>query len=135
MTQADVEVIRQVYTRFNAGDYDGSVALLHDQVELHQAPEIPGATVSVGRLEFQRGLADWLSGFERGFQYEVIELIDCEPSVFARLMLHGTGRGSGVEIDREIFNVWEVRDGRAVRCRVYWSEGEAREAAGLRDSR
>jgi ketosteroid isomerase-like protein len=131
VSEADVEVIREVYARFNARDYDGSVALLHDEVELHQAPEIPGATVSIGRMEFQRGLADWLSGFERGFQYEVLELVDSDPSVFARLMLHGTGRGSGVETHREIFNVWEVRDGKAARCRVYWDEDEAREAAGL----
>jgi ketosteroid isomerase-like protein len=134
VSEADVEVIREVYARFNARDYDGSAALLHDDVELYQASEIPGATVSVGRLEFQRGIADWLSGFERGFQYEVLDLVDCEPSVFARLMLHGTGRGSGVEINREIFNVWEVRDDKAWRCRVYWNEDDARHAAGLADS-
>ena len=129
MSAAGVEVIRQVYDRFNAGDYEGSVEMLHDQVELHQAAEIPGAGTWVGKAEFQRGLVEWLSGFERGFQYEIQELTDCGSCVFARLMLHATGRGSGVEVEREIFNVWEVRDGRGSVCRVYWNEEEARAAA------
>ena len=131
MSAADVEVIRAVYDRFNDGDYDGSVAMFHEEIELHQATEIPGAGTSIGKEAAQRGLVDWLSGFERGFQYEVLELIDCDPVVFARLMLHGTGRGSGVALNREIFNVWEVKDGKAFRCRVFWSEEDARAAAGL----
>jgi ketosteroid isomerase-like protein len=131
MASGDVEVVRGIYERFNRGDYEGSTALLHDQVELHQAPEIPGADTWIGKTEFQRGLADWLSGFERGFQYEVLELIDCDRCVLARLMLHGKGRGSGAEIERQIFNVWEVRDGLGFRCRAFWDEEEARSAAGL----
>ena len=131
MSAADVEVIRELYDRFNRGDYEGSAAILHDRVELHQAAEIPGADTWVGRHEFQRGLAQWLSGFERGFQYEVLELIDCDVRVLARLLLRGKGRGSGAEIEREIFNVWEVRDGLAFRCRVVWEEDEARAAVGL----
>ena len=131
MSAADVDVIRDTYELFNRGDYEGSAALLHDEVELHQAAEIPGADTWIGKQEFQRGLAQWLSGFERGFQYEVLELIDRDDCVFARLMLHGTGRESKVALDQEIFNVWEVQDGKAIRCRVFWSERDARSAAGL----
>jgi predicted GNAT superfamily acetyltransferase len=100
-------------------------------VELHQAAEIPGADTWIGKMEFQRGLADWLAGFERGFRYEMTELIDCGRLVFARLAMHGRGRGSGAEIERDVFNVWEVRDGLGFRCRVFWDENEARVAAGL----
>jgi len=131
VSAADLEVIRQVYDRFNRGDYDGAVALWHEEIELHQATEIPGADVSIGKEATQRGLVHWLSGFERGFQYEAIELVDCDSVVFARVMLHGIGRGSGVPMNREIYNVWEVRDGLASRCRVFWDEADARAAAGL----
>jgi hypothetical protein len=36
MSAADVEPIREMYEAFNRGDYEGSAALLHDEVELDQ---------------------------------------------------------------------------------------------------
>jgi uncharacterized protein len=131
MSAADVEVIRELYDRFNRRDYEGSMAMMHPDIEMRQAREIPGAGTWIGRDEVERGLVAWLSGFERGFQYEMVELKDCGDRVFVDIMLRGTGRGSGVSVEQRIFNVWETRDGKASLCLVYFDEGEAREAAGL----
>jgi ketosteroid isomerase-like protein len=133
MSAADVAVIRELLEAFNRGDYDGSTAMFHDEIELHQASEIPDTGTYVGKDEVVRGIVRWLSGFERGFQYVPEEMIDAGDCVYVRIRLHGRGRGSGVELDQEIFHVWEVRDGKAFRCRVFWRQDEAREAAGLAD--
>jgi ketosteroid isomerase-like protein len=131
MSAADVEVIREMLERFNCGDYEGSTAMLHDEVEMHQAAEIPDSDTYIGKGEFLRGLRKWLAGFEPGFQYVPEELVDCGDCVFVRVILHGIGRGSGVELEQEIFHVYEVRDRKASRVLVFWSEEDARQAAGL----
>jgi ketosteroid isomerase-like protein len=71
----------------------------------------------------------WLSSFERGFQYEPEELIDCGDAVLARVMLHGVGRGSGAKLEQRVFQVYEVRDGQIVSVRVFSDEADARSAA------
>jgi ketosteroid isomerase-like protein len=131
MSAADVELVRELYDAFNRGEYERASSMLHEDVELHQPPEMPGGDSYFGRQEFARGLARWLSEFESGFQYRPTEMIDAEGGVFMRLSYSGRGRASGVELEEEWFNVWEVRDGRPFRCRIFSREDAAREAAGL----
>jgi ketosteroid isomerase-like protein len=131
MSAADVEVVREMLEAFNRGDYERSTALLHDEIEMYQAPEVPDSDTYVGKDGFLRGFTRWLSGFERGFQFAPEELVDCGDRVFARVMLRGVGRGSGVELDQEIFHVYEVRDGQVSRVRAFFDRDDAREAAGL----
>ena len=131
MSAADVEVVREMYAAFNRGDYEGAAAILHPDAELHQPPEIPGADVYRGREEFVRGLGHWQAAFEPGFQYEIVELLDGPNAVFMQLVLRGRGRASGAEVEQPSFNVWEMREGRPFRCRIYSDAGAAREAAGL----
>ncbi len=42
----------------------------------------------------------------------------------------GTGRGSGVRTERDFFGVYELRESKVVRYRMYESRQEALEAAG-----
>jgi hypothetical protein len=133
MSAADVEVVREMLETFNQGDYERSTALFDDRIEMRQATAIPDSDVYVGKEAFLRGMARWLSSFERGFKYLPEELVDCGDRVFARVGLRGIGRGSGLELEGEVFHVYEVRDGRIVRLFVFWDERDAREAAGLAD--
>ena len=131
MAASDVEVVREMYEHFNAGEYERATAMLHEEVELHQADAIPDSDSYFGKDEFVRGLNRWLSGFEPGFQYRLDELIDGPERVLMRILLRGRGRGSGVELKQPIFNVWEVRDGKPYRLLAFFGGGEARAAAGL----
>jgi hypothetical protein len=45
----------------------------------------------------------------------------------------GTGRGSGVRVERDFFGVFDLRESKVVRFRLYESQEEALEAAGLRE--
>jgi ketosteroid isomerase-like protein len=90
-----------------------------------------GAGSYSGRQQFARGLAHWLSGFEPGFEFRVVELIDAGDRVLMHIAYHGRGRASGVELEQEWFNLWEIRDGKPFRCLNILDEGEALEAAGL----
>jgi ketosteroid isomerase-like protein len=131
MAAADVEVVTEMLDCFNRQEYDGAMALLDDRIEMYQAAEIPGAEHYIGKDDFLRGRAHWLSGFERGFQYLPQETVDCGDRVFLSVMMRGTGRGSGAELEQDVFQIYWVEDGRIVRVDVFWSESDAREAAGL----
>jgi len=131
MSAAEVEVVREMLEAFNRQDYERSTDMFDDEIEMHQAPEIPDSGTYVGKEDFLHGMARWLSGFERGFQYIPEELVDCGDRVFARIGLRGVGRGSGVELEDEIYHVYEVRGGKIWRLFVFWSEADARTAAGL----
>ena len=43
----------------------------------------------------------------------------------------GTGRESGVQIERDFFGVYDLRESKVVRFRMFESRDEALEAAGL----
>jgi ketosteroid isomerase-like protein len=131
MSAADVEAVRALYDAFNRGDYEAATAMLHERAELHQAEEVPDADSYFGRDAFVRGMNRWLSGFEAGFQYLLEDVIDVGDRVWVKLVLHGHGRGSGIELEMEGYNVWEVREGRPCRLFAYFDEDAARAAAGL----
>lgn len=131
MSAADVEVVREMLDAFNRQDYERSTELFDDEVEMRQAAEVPDSDTYRGKEEFLRGMALWLSGFERGMQYTPEELIDCGDAVLARVMIRGVGRGSGVKLEQRVFQLYEVRGGKIVQLHVFWSEADSRHAAGL----
>jgi hypothetical protein len=58
---------------------------------------------------------------------------DMGDKVLVRFTEHGVGRTSGVGVTQEAFQLWDVRNGKAIRCEVFHREADALEAAGLRE--
>lgn len=131
MAAADVEVVRSLLDAVNRGEFERAGAMLAEDAALHQAPEQPDGDVFRGKREFERAVADWLSGFEPGFKYGIQEVVDAGERVLARVTLRGRGRASGVDVELEVFHVYELRDGKIRVCRVFFGEAEAERAAGL----
>jgi ketosteroid isomerase-like protein len=131
VSAGDVEIVREMLERFNRQDYEGSTAMLHDDIEMRQWGALPDTDTYLGKGAFIRGLTRWLSGFEPGFRYVPEELIDRGGSVLARVTLLGKGRSSGIPMEQEVFQLYEVRDGKIWRVSVFSTEEEARKAAGL----
>jgi ketosteroid isomerase-like protein len=130
MSASDVEAMQRLYEAFNRGDYEASREMLHPDAVLHQWSDVPDSDTYVGRDEFVRGLGRWLSGFEPGFQFAAEEISDGGHRVVSRITLRGRGRGSGLELEQTVFQVWEVRDGHPSQCWVFSTEAEAWEAVG-----
>ena len=62
---------------------------------------------------------------------EVEELTDLGEHVLARVHEYGRGAGSGVEVDRQLFQLFQLRDQKIVRLRMFEDRHDALEAAGL----
>ena len=48
-----------------------------------------------------------------------------------RVKIGGRGRRSGIPLKLEVFHVWDIRDGKPSRCRVFLEEEESRREAGV----
>jgi uncharacterized protein len=74
----------------------------------------------------------WVGAFE-DWDFEFGDAIAVGDSVVVRVHQWGRGKGSGVTVDQEFWQVWTIRNGKVVRFRAYVTEAEALEAVGLRE--
>ena len=127
MSAEQVELLRDMYMRRTVNEFAES---LHPEAEMHQAPEIPDTDVYKGREEFARGIFRWLEEWET-FRYVPEAIDDLGDRILIRVLLTGRAKASGVELEQPIWHVWTFRDEQPFRCEIFFSEPDAREAAGL----
>jgi ketosteroid isomerase-like protein len=130
MSQENVESSRRLWDRFLAGDTPGVLAGLDPEIEVHDPPELPGATVYRGHAGWQEQSAKFREAFEQ-IDYRVLEHVDCGENVITVVEATGTGTGSGVTGTVSYAQVETWRDGKVVLMRYFTSKPAAREAAGL----
>jgi ketosteroid isomerase-like protein len=121
---------------------------------LHRAQEIPDAAWDIfdEAVEWEVGIFSlpdspssfhgpngvrdffrhWVGPFE-DWGYSVEELIDGQEVVAVRIHQWGRGKGSGATVELRFWQVWSMRDGKAVRVSHHLDKAEALEAAGLSD--
>jgi|SRR5919198_1346082 ketosteroid isomerase-like protein len=133
MSQENVEIVKEVMSRFEAGDREAwrerfDPAVVWDT----STSEMPAADVYHGHEGVERFFRDWL-GTWTDYAVETHEYIDAGDAVVVVFRQSGTGRGSGVSVERDFFGVCDLRKSKVVRFRLYESREEALEAAGLRE--
>jgi ketosteroid isomerase-like protein len=131
MSQAHLDLAREGYDAYVRGDLDGALEMMHPEIEAHDPPEMPDATVHRGREAVRRDWAQTAELFDE-WSIEVDEYIDAGDEVVVLLRYRGRGRESGAVVQAEMAHVWTFRDGAAIRLRQYVDRAQALEAAGLR---
>jgi len=128
--QANVELVRQAYEAWQAGEVERAWEFLHPDIEWVEPPEAPEADTWHGpegaRFSTERWTASWSE-----YEIDLVELVPRGERVLVRARQRGRGEGSGALVESDIFHVWTVRDGRAVRMEMYLDGRSAFEAAGL----
>jgi uncharacterized protein len=131
MSQENVEIVRRCSEFFRSRDF----SYLAEVVD-------PEFVFDVSRNVFNPGVHRGLDGFRRfigqvdemweTFDLEVEELVDGGDRVVTGVRIAGRGRGSGIEVEMHVFNVWTLRGGKVLRYEGgYRDRKEALEAAGL----
>jgi ketosteroid isomerase-like protein len=131
MSRENVEIVKGVMSRFEEGDREEWREHFDPNVVWDTSTsELPGASIYHGHEGVVRFFRDWL---ETWTDYEVAtrEYIDAGDGVVIVFRQSGTGRGSGVRVERDFFGVCDMRESKVVRFRLYESREEALEAAGL----
>jgi ketosteroid isomerase-like protein len=131
MAQENVEIVKEFTSLFEKGDRDAwRDYFASDVVWDTSASSMPSAGVFSGHEGIERFFRDWL-GTWRDFEIATREYLDAGDSVVVVFHQRGTGRESGVRIERDFFGVYDLKGSKVVRYRQYESREEALEAAGL----
>jgi ketosteroid isomerase-like protein len=132
MSQENVEIVKEFTRRFAAGDRVTSEYFDPEIVWDTTASGMPSAGVYHGHQGVRRFFRDWLAPWD-DYEIETSDCIDAGDAVVLVFRQAGTGRGSGVRIERDFFGVWDLKDSMVVRFRLFESREQALEAVGLRD--
>jgi ketosteroid isomerase-like protein len=128
MSAEDLETVRRGLETFSTTGKPDWTTLDEDvEVRDHDIPDQAGYH---GHDGFARWLEDWGAAWA-GYTIEPHEFVDAGDRIVVVLRMHATGRGSGLELDREDAMVLELREGKIVQIDYYNDKRRALAAAGI----
>jgi uncharacterized protein len=135
MSQQNVELIRDAYERWRAGGATSGaipVEIYADDVEwdLSAYPLVDLPSHGRGRDNLLNTFAKYLSGW-RDYRPDAREFIDAGQHVVVVLHEQAQIADSDVVLEREVFQVWTLRDRLVTKWRVFQTREEALRAVGL----
>ena len=130
MSQENVELVRSGFEHFVATG-EPAWDTLHGEVEVYDHDIMDGREYR-GHADVRRWLfEDWAAAWS-DYSAEPEEFIDVDDDhVIAVFRVKATGRGSGVEVERQDAILYALRDLKVVRVDYYNSKQQALEAVGL----
>jgi len=135
MSGENVDLVRQAYEAWNRGDLDAAFGFLDPDVEVSVPPDFPETGTFHGRAEIRRWVENELVAALEEVRAEPERFFDAGDQVVVFVRYSGRGKESGLDVRGAIVDghVWTLRDGKALKLRMYQGTGAALEAAGLRD--
>lgn len=126
-----VEMVRRGYELFNRGDIEGSLAVLHPEIEWHTyiVPG-PGGGTYHGHDGVRELWADARRIFGR-FKNVPEELFEAGDRVVAFVRVEGVGKESGAPVEARIAHLYSFRDGKVSCVESFGDREEALRAAGI----
>jgi uncharacterized protein len=129
--EADVELLRRAYEHFNR-TREIDLDLVAEDVEWGLFAGSPEGDALHGHEGVRSWTEQMRSAFDR-LEIEPEEFIDAgDGRVVVVSRMAARGRGSGMELDAPLVNVWTLRDGRVTRCLSFTTRDDALAAAGGR---
>lgn len=131
MPSAAYDLVREMVDRFEQGDRVYWRSVVAEDVDWDMSGDESGLFDRYrGHEEVAAFFTQWLGTWE-DYSIENTELIDAGDSVVVVFRQHGRGKGSGIEVDRDFYGVYDVRGGKVTRYRQFKTREEALAAAGL----
>ena len=129
MSQAHIDLVRESHEAFRRRDLDAFLGYMDPDVEFTSLVlEVEGT------YRGHEGVRSWWDNILSVFpdwQPRAVEEREVGDRLVLRIRAEGTGTGSGINVDRDIWQVAEVRDGRLRSWKFFRTEREALEAAAL----
>jgi ketosteroid isomerase-like protein len=126
MSQANVEVVRQLFESYDRGDYEEAAECLAPDVVYEVGQELPALGRAAVRAMWERWDSTW-------DEAETVpeEFIDAGDHVLVTVKYSTRGRGSGIKYEERLFDVYTFGEGKVVHKREFRDRAEAAEAANL----
>ena len=120
MSQENVEIVRSGHEAFRDDGLEAIFEYLDADIDLTPVEELLDAETFHGHDGVRRYFQSMREAFG-DFGWEPQELVDLGDHVLAVTRFVAAGRGSGAPVEAMIYNVWTVRQGKAVRVRGFMS--------------
>jgi ketosteroid isomerase-like protein len=134
MTAENVEIVRRLMEAYFSGDFAAVLEIqsvvIDPEIEFRPPPEHPDFDVFRGIEELNRAFAVW-TGEWKSLRFDTPEYIDAGDRVLVAHRQWGTAKGSGIEVETEVFNVFTLSAGKIIRFNMFFERAGALEAAGL----
>jgi ketosteroid isomerase-like protein len=135
MSQENVEIVRRLYRAAEQGDWWAHPEAFDPEVRSARvmSPDADAAGLS-GEWQGLDGLIEnirlWLSAWS-DFRSQPERFIEAGDKVVVLTRETGKGKASGIPLDEEAADVWELRNGKVIGVCFYLKREDALEAAGL----
>ena len=127
MSQENVENVRRIYAVLDRGDDEAFWKLVAPDFVVDFSRRLIDPVLLRGRDQVQAWYDREMEMWEGGHtHWQPKELTDAGDSVLAFIRTSGRGKGSGVEVEAYVWNVWTFGDGKPVEWTYF---GEDRAAA------
>ena len=125
-----MEIARRAYAAFSRSGVEGILGFLDPEIEWRMWEEFArGSRLFHGHGGVREVLTLFTENFD-DFRAEADEFIDADDErIVVSVHLSGRAKGSGEEQHFDLFHLWTIRDGCAVRLDAYGTREEALEAA------
>jgi ketosteroid isomerase-like protein len=129
---SSLDAVRTAYAAWNRDDLEAAIPVIDREVEWRASGEFPGMAAVYRGHEGVRQFWEDLKAPWEYFTIHVRDISGDEERVVALLRFEAVGRGSGVKVNLDFVNVFEVREGRIVRFTSRRTLEEALRAADQR---
>jgi ketosteroid isomerase-like protein len=131
MSRENVEIVREAWDAWSRGDMAALFEFYDPGIEWDMSHSyIPDMGVFHGHEGIREFFGEWRAFFAE-YWAEAQEFIEVGDSVIVKVHQGGRGRSSSVGVEMPAYwQLYRLRDGRAVRVEIYRDEEEARTAAG-----
>jgi ketosteroid isomerase-like protein len=134
MSDENVGVVRRLVEAFNRGDVDTVVAAFTVDCRIEEPPQMPDSPA--GGYQGPDGIREWMGNLRDvgGISFELRTATPSGDALLCEVGSRGQGRASDVPMDWTTFAVFDLRDGKVARVRVFLDRHEALQAVGLSES-
>jgi ketosteroid isomerase-like protein len=132
MSEENVEIVRRVYVALSQGDEGRLRDLAVPEFVGDFSRRLVEPSVLRGRDEAFAFLSQLRETWDDWPVWEPQELMDADDKVVALVRTSARGKGTGVEVEAHVWNLWTFRDGKLVELSYFGDDrAAALEAAGL----
>ena len=127
-----MEIVRASFEAWNASAIDAARAFWSDEIEWHDAPDMPDSGVYRGAESVAAHFRD-LSGVLGEMEVQVDRLSPAGDEVLVLLHVHLDTQRGGLLLDGPIYETVRIEEGEICRIRLFLDKRKALEAVGLSD--
>jgi uncharacterized protein len=128
-----ITLVRRSFEAYEVGDLDALLELVDPEIVVNTPQELGNPGTYRGIDGFKQWLREWAEAWDE-FHHEILEMVPVGTHhVVGHTRQMARGRGSGVEVEREVAYVYEIRNGRCVFLRLEPTLEAAMAVAGERE--